>query len=55
LELLVVIIIILVLFGGSRLPEIGKGLGKTINNFKRGMSRPKETDIKAKEDREKRD
>ena len=33
-ELLIILLIILVLFGASRLPEIGRGIGKGIRNFK---------------------
>jgi sec-independent protein translocase protein TatA len=33
-ELVIILIIILLLFGASRLPEIGRGLGKGIKNFK---------------------
>ena len=33
-ELIVILLIILVLFGASRLPEIGRGFGKGIRNFK---------------------
>ena len=33
-ELLIILVIILVLFGASRLPEIGRGIGKGIRNFK---------------------
>ena len=33
-ELLIILVIILLLFGASRLPEIGRGLGKGIKNFK---------------------
>jgi len=36
-ELLVILLIIVVLFGGSRLPLIGKGLGEGIKNFKKGL------------------
>lgn len=36
-ELLVILVIIIVLFGASRLPAIGKGLGEGIKNFKKGM------------------
>jgi sec-independent protein translocase protein TatA len=36
-ELFVVFLIVIVLFGASRLPQIGKGLGEGIRNFKRGM------------------
>jgi sec-independent protein translocase protein TatA len=33
-ELIIILVIIVLLFGASRLPEIGKGLGKGIKNFK---------------------
>ena len=36
-ELIIIFLIIIVLFGASRLPQIGKGLGEGIRNFKRGM------------------
>ena len=37
-ELLVILIIIVVLFGASKLPQIGSGLGKGIQNFKKATS-----------------
>lgn len=49
-ELIVVLIIVLVLFGSTRLPEIGKGLGKAISNFKNGMSETNETEVTQKKD-----
>ena len=33
-ELLIILAIIIVIFGASRLPEIGRGIGKGIRNFK---------------------
>ena len=36
-ELFVVFLIVIVLFGASRLPQIGKGLGEGIKNFKKGL------------------
>jgi sec-independent protein translocase protein TatA len=33
-ELIVIVLIIILIFGASRLPEIGRGLGKGIRNFK---------------------
>jgi sec-independent protein translocase protein TatA len=33
-ELLIILFIILVIFGASRLPELGRGLGRGIRNFK---------------------
>lgn len=36
-ELLLIFVIIIVLFGASRLPQLGAGLGKGIRNFKSGL------------------
>lgn len=36
LEVIVVIIVALVLFGPSKLPELGRSVGRTINEFKKG-------------------
>ncbi|MEW6381033.1 MAG: twin-arginine translocase TatA/TatE family subunit [bacterium] len=33
-ELLVILVIVLIIFGAGKLPEIGSGLGKAIRNFK---------------------
>ncbi|MDY7092182.1 MAG: twin-arginine translocase TatA/TatE family subunit [Acidobacteriota bacterium] len=37
-ELIVIFLIIVVLFGASRLPQIGRGLGEGIRNFKRSVN-----------------
>ncbi|MGH7768968.1 MAG: twin-arginine translocase TatA/TatE family subunit [Candidatus Binatia bacterium] len=37
-ELLIILVIALVLFGPSKLPQIGSGLGKAIRDFKKGVS-----------------
>jgi sec-independent protein translocase protein TatA len=36
-ELLILALIVLVLFGAKRLPEMGKGIGEGIKNFKKSM------------------
>ena len=36
-ELLVILLIVLLLFGAKRLPEIARGLGKSIHEFKKGI------------------
>jgi sec-independent protein translocase protein TatA len=33
-ELLIILVIIILIFGANRLPEIGKGIGRGIRNFK---------------------
>lgn len=43
-ELMVVMVIVLVLFGGSRLPAMGKGMGQALRNFKKGISGLEEMD-----------
>jgi sec-independent protein translocase protein TatA len=39
-ELLIILVIILIIFGAGKLPEIGAGLGKGIKNFKKATSEP---------------
>jgi sec-independent protein translocase protein TatA len=36
-ELLVILLIVLLLFGAARLPEIARSLGKSIHEFKKGI------------------
>jgi len=48
-ELIVILVIIMVLFGAGKLPEIGSGLGKAIKNFKKSSSE----DDTNKEDKDK--
>ncbi len=37
-ELIIILVIVVVLFGASRLPQIGKGIGEAITNFKKSTS-----------------
>ncbi|MBW2568383.1 MAG: twin-arginine translocase TatA/TatE family subunit [Deltaproteobacteria bacterium] len=41
-ELIIILVIILIIFGAGKLPEIGAGMGKAIRNFK-GASDDKES------------
>ncbi|HEV7509819.1 MAG TPA: twin-arginine translocase TatA/TatE family subunit [Thermoanaerobaculia bacterium] len=43
-ELIIIFLIIIVLFGSTRLPQIGKGIGEGIRNFKKGMKEGEEPD-----------
>jgi sec-independent protein translocase protein TatA len=45
-ELLVVMIIVIVFFGATRLPQIGKGLGEGIRNFRDAAKEPPRLDEK---------
>jgi len=44
-ELLIILIVVMIIFGAGKLPQIGAGLGQSIRNFKRGVSGV-ETEIK---------
>lgn len=37
-EILIIAIVILLLFGGKKIPELMKGMGKGIRNFKKGLN-----------------
>jgi sec-independent protein translocase protein TatA len=37
-ELIIILVIILIIFGAGKLPEIGAGMGKAIKNFKKATS-----------------
>jgi sec-independent protein translocase protein TatA len=37
-EMIIILVIVLVLFGANRLPQLAKGMGESIRNFKTGMS-----------------
>ncbi|MBU1398803.1 MAG: twin-arginine translocase TatA/TatE family subunit [Proteobacteria bacterium] len=39
-ELIVILVIVLIIFGAGKLPEIGSGLGKAIKNFKGATTEP---------------
>jgi sec-independent protein translocase protein TatA len=41
-ELIIVLIIVVVLFGATRLPKLGSGMGQAIRNFKKGISESRE-------------
>ncbi|MBI3351088.1 MAG: twin-arginine translocase TatA/TatE family subunit [Nitrospirae bacterium] len=52
-ELIIILLIVLVLFGANRLPEIGSGLGKAIRGFKKGMNEPSEINVTPVNDNDK--
>ncbi len=49
-ELLIILVVVLVLFGAKRIPELAKGLGKGISEFKKGL-KDVEDEIKTTDDR----
>jgi sec-independent protein translocase protein TatA len=48
-ELIVILVIIMVLFGAGKLPEIGSGLGKAIKNFKKASNEEADAPKEGKE------
>ena len=48
-ELLIVLVIVLIIFGAGKLPEIGRGLGRGIRNFRKATSGMDEVDVSPKE------
>jgi len=55
-ELIVILVIIVIIFGAGKLPEIGSGIGKGIKNFKEATKKesdPEKLDNEAKENDDK--
>jgi len=46
-ELLVILVIVLIIFGANKLPQIGEGLGKGIRNFKKATKEKDREEIEA--------
>ena len=51
-ELIIILVIILIIFGANKLPQIGEGLGKGIRNFKKATKEKEENEIEHKENEE---
>lgn len=49
-ELLIILVIVLIIFGANKLPEIGAGMGKAIKNFKKATNEPEEIDVTPNKD-----
>lgn len=47
-ELLIILVIVLIIFGANKLPEIGSGMGRASKNFKKATSEPEEIDVSSK-------
>lgn len=50
-ELVIVLVIVMVVFGAGRLPQIGEGLGKAIRNLKRGLKTDDDIEVTPKDKR----
>ena len=45
-ELLIILVIVILIFGANRLPEIGRGIGRGIRNFKESTKNGQDKDDK---------
>jgi sec-independent protein translocase protein TatA len=52
-ELVVILIIVMIIFGAGKLPEIGEGMGRGIRNFRKAVKAPDEIDITPKKNDDK--
>ena len=55
-ELLIILVIVLVLFGANRLPELARSLGSSVKEFKKGVNEAKaeDTTVPARKEEEKK-
>jgi len=51
-ELVVILVIVLIIFGAGKLPQIGEGLGKGIRNFKKSTKEQDEIEVAPKKSEE---
>ncbi len=51
-ELIIILVIVILIFGATRLPQIGEGLGKGIRNFRIGIKESREIDVTPEDDQE---
>jgi len=50
-ELVLILVIVVVVFGATKLPQLGDGLGKAIKNFKRAVNSQNEIDVSPGKDK----
>lgn len=53
-ELLIILLIVLILFGAQRLPDLARSLGSSVKEFKKGVNEVKADDTSAKKEEEKK-
>ncbi|HEY7184215.1 MAG TPA: twin-arginine translocase TatA/TatE family subunit [Blastocatellia bacterium] len=46
MEWIIILLVVLLLFGANRLPQLAKGMGESIRNFKQGMAESESEDEK---------
>jgi sec-independent protein translocase protein TatA len=50
-ELLIILVLVLIIFGAGKLPQVGESLGKSLKSFKKGMENEEETDTRGGPDK----
>lgn len=53
MEIGLILLIVLLVFGAGKLPEVGGAIGKSIKSFKKSLREPEEIDVTPKNDKEK--
>lgn len=53
-QLIIILVVILLLFGGRKIPELMRGLGKGVQSFKQGLNEAKEELNKPLDDEDKK-
>jgi sec-independent protein translocase protein TatA len=53
-ELLLILVIVLILFGAQRLPDLARSLGSSVKEFKKGVTELQKDDAPVKKDEEKK-
>ena len=54
MEILIILVIVLILFGAQRLPDLARSLGSSVKEFKKGVNELQKADAPAKKDEEKK-
>ncbi|OLB94772.1 MAG: Sec-independent protein translocase TatA [Candidatus Rokubacteria bacterium 13_1_40CM_68_15] len=52
-ELLIILVIVLILFGANRLPELARSLGSSVKEFKKGVNEAQKEDTPKRDDEKK--
>ena len=51
MELLIILVIILLLFGATRVPQLGRSLGQSLREFRKGVSEDSDNELGERKDR----
>lgn len=54
-EIALILLVVVLLFGTKKLPELGSGMGEAIGNFKKSLRDSQTIDVTPKEDEKKKD